>query len=168
MYIGLLVCVVGLIFGLKVYNKIKNIPVAEEMSSVSDIIWETCKTYLLQQGKFLALIWALVGLCIIYYFGALRSLGIGAVITILIASVIGILGSYGVAWFGIRVKHSSQFTFRLRFPEGSPLESLTIPMTSGMSVGLLLVSVELFFIDLYPGFSAALAGWPLFHRFCHR
>ncbi|MEW6261940.1 MAG: sodium-translocating pyrophosphatase [Thermodesulfobacteriota bacterium] len=146
MYVGLVVCAVGLLFGLYVYKKIAAIPVTDEMGSVSDIIWETCKTYLQQQGKFLALIWALIGLCIIYYFGFLSHQSAGGVITILIASIIGILGSYGVAWFGIRVNTRANSRSAFASLKGSPLECLLIPLTSGMSVGMLLVSVELFFM----------------------
>ncbi|MBF0529526.1 MAG: sodium-translocating pyrophosphatase [Deltaproteobacteria bacterium] len=146
MYAGLVVCVIGLLFGMFVYKKITAIPVAEEMSYVSDIIWETCKTYLLQQGKFLIVIWALIGLCIIYYFGALTHNSAGGVVTILLASILGILGSYGVAWFGIRVNTRANSRSAFSALKGSPLEPLLIPLTSGMSVGMLLVSVELFFM----------------------
>ncbi|MFH1091791.1 MAG: sodium-translocating pyrophosphatase [Pseudomonadota bacterium] len=146
MYIGLVVCALGLFFGWMVYKKITAIPVTEEMESVSNIIWETCKTYLLQQGKFLVLIWALIGLCIIYYFGALQHQGAVNVVIILIASIFGILGSYGVAWFGIRVNTRANSRSAFSSLKGSPLECLLIPLTSGMSVGMLLVSVELFFM----------------------
>jgi len=146
MYAGLLVCLVGLVFGLIQYNQIKNLPVHAAMNSVSETIWETCKTYLIQQGKFLALLWALIGACIVYYFGALQGKAALHVVWILGCSVLGILGSYGVAWFGIRINTKANSRSAFSALRGSPLQPMLIPTTSGMSVGLLLVSVELFFM----------------------
>ena len=101
LYLGLACCVVGSLFGFWEYGRCRGLPVHRSMSSVSNMIWETCKTYLAQQGKFLVLLWALIAVCIVYYFYFLQAKSIGAVLVILASSVVGILGSYGVAWFGI-------------------------------------------------------------------
>jgi K(+)-stimulated pyrophosphate-energized sodium pump len=146
MYIGLAVCAIGLIFGLIQYSQIKNSPVHRTMGNVSDIIWETCKTYLFQQGKFLAVLWALVGLCMVYYFGGLQGKSASNVLVIIVCSILGVLGSYGVAWFGIRINTRANSRSAFAALRQLPIRALTIPMKSGMSVGLLLVSVELFFM----------------------
>jgi K(+)-stimulated pyrophosphate-energized sodium pump len=159
MYFGLVVCLVGLVFGLIQYSQIKNLPVHESMDKVSGIIWETCKTYLFQQGKFLSMLWVVIAACMVYYFGFLTKEEAGAegvehmsvvakVIWILGSSILGILGSYGVAWFGIRIntQANSRSAFASLKGTNGALEALMVPMKSGMSVGLLLVSVELFFM----------------------
>jgi K(+)-stimulated pyrophosphate-energized sodium pump len=146
MYAGLLVCLIGLVFALIQYNQIKNLPVHSSMNSVSEMIWETCKTYLFQQGKFLAGLWAVIGACVLYYYGGLQGKGFVPLVAILLSSVLGILGSYGVAWFGIRINTKANSRSAFAALKGSPLQPMLIPMTSGMSVGLLLVSVELFFM----------------------
>ncbi len=146
MLIGLGVCVIGLIFGLIQYSKTKSLPVHESMRSVSAIIWETCKSYLIQQGKFLAILWVLIGICMVYYFMFLQHMGVGKVIVILLTSILGILGSYGVAWFGMRINTQANSRSAFAALKGLPWAPLSIPMHSGMSVGLLLISVELFFM----------------------
>ncbi len=158
MYFGILICFVGAGFGLWQYQQTKALPVHESMGRVSHMIWETCKTYLFTQGKFLAILWALIAACMVYYFGfltehrgpdgAAMSGGHVAfnVIVILAASVLGILGSYGVAWFGIRINTVSNSRASFSALKGDPLATLGIPLRSGMSVGLLLVAVELFFM----------------------
>ena len=150
MYGGLLVCLIGLGFGLIQYKQVRNLPVHKSMSDVSDTIWETCKTYLLQQGKFLVVLWLLIGACVTYYFGFLEkffAMGrYGAWLLILASSVLGILGSYGVAWFGIRINTRANSRAAFAALKGFPIGAMTVPMQSGMSVGLLLVSVELFFM----------------------
>ncbi len=146
MLIGILVCAVGGIFGLVQYIQTKNLPVHESMRNVSNTIWETCKSYLVQQGKFLAILWALIGICIVYYFAALRHFGPGKVVVILCASILGIMGSYGVAWFGMRINTQANSRSAFAALKGLPWPPLAIPMRSGMSVGLLLVCVELFFM----------------------
>jgi len=146
MYIGLLFCVFGGIFGLAQYQKTKNLPVHKSMAAVSNTIWETCKTYLFNQGKFLAILWLLIGACMIYYFGVLEKKPVTHVAVILAASVLGILGSYGVAWFGIRINTVANSRTAFSALKGNPLATLGIPLCSGMSVGLLLVCVELFFM----------------------
>jgi K(+)-stimulated pyrophosphate-energized sodium pump len=146
MLIGIGVCAIGLGFGLFQYNVTKNLPVHDSMRNVSNIIWETCKSYLFQQGKFLAILWTLIGICIVYYFKVLQHMGVGKVFVILLASVLGILGSYGVAWFGMRINTQANSRSAFAALPGLPWPPLAIPMRSGMSVGLLLITVELFFM----------------------
>jgi len=146
--VGLLICVVGMIFGWFQYIQTKNLPSHQAMLDVSNTIWETCKTYLFQQGKFLAGLWVLIAICIVYYFVGLQGNTIGAVILILFCSVMGILGSYGVAWFGIRINTVANSRAAFASLSGNPLSMVNICLRSGMSVGLLLVSIELFFMIL--------------------
>lgn len=158
LYGGLIICLIGAAFGLIQYLQTKALPVHKTMRDVSSIIWETCKTYLIQQGKFLAILWVLIGACMVYYFGFLTHhedaagmpLSGGAVafrvIVILLASILGILGSYTVAWFGIRINTVANSRASFSALRGNPLATLGIPLRSGMSVGLLLVCVELFFM----------------------
>ncbi|MCX6955596.1 MAG: sodium-translocating pyrophosphatase [Verrucomicrobia bacterium] len=144
--IGLAVCVAGVLYGWLQYIQTRNLPVHASMGAVSQIIWETCKTYLWQQGKFLALLWALIAICMVYYFGVLSQNSAAHVALILAASVLGILGSYGVAWFGIRINTVANSRAAFSALQGNPLATLCIPLKSGMSVGLLLVATELFFM----------------------
>lgn len=146
MYLGLLVCVIGVAFGLIQYKQTDSLPVHKSMSDVSNIIWETCKTYLIQQGRFLVILWFLIAACILYYFWGLQHNSLFNVLIILLSSILGILGSYGVAWFGIRINTRANSRCAFSALQGNPLETLFIPLRSGMSVGLLLVSVELFFM----------------------
>jgi K(+)-stimulated pyrophosphate-energized sodium pump len=158
MYLGIVICFVGGAFGLLQYRQTKALPVHESMSRVSHMIWETCKTYLFTQGKFLAILWALIAVCMVYYFGFLTehkdadgqamagSHVAFNVVVILAASILGILGSYGVAWFGIRINTVANSRASFSALKGDPLATLGIPLRSGMSVGLLLVAVELFFM----------------------
>jgi K(+)-stimulated pyrophosphate-energized sodium pump len=146
LYIGLVVCVLGMAFGWMQYVSTKKMDVHASMRAVSEIIWETCKTYLFQQGKFLMILWFLIAVCITYYFKVLQAMPLGNVILILLASVLGILGSYGVAWFGIRINTVANSRSAFSALKGNPLRTLNIPLQSGMSVGLVLVSVELFFM----------------------
>jgi len=146
MHWGLIVCVLGLVFGLIQYSKTKSLPVHKSMADVSQIIWETCKTYLWQQGKFLAGLWILIAACMVYYFYVLQKTPLDNVIVILGASILGILGSYGVAWFGIRINTVANSRTAFASLQKKPLDVFNIPLHAGMSVGLLLVSVELFFM----------------------
>ncbi|HZZ57386.1 MAG TPA: sodium-translocating pyrophosphatase [Opitutaceae bacterium] len=143
---GLVVCVIGVLFGWLQYIQTKRLAVHSSMSNVSHIIWETCKTYLLQQGKFLLALWILIAICIGYYFGGLEQKPAGNVAVILLSSVLGILGSYGVAWFGIRINTVANSRAAFSALRGNPLATLLIPLRSGMSIGLLLVAIELFFM----------------------
>ncbi|MBI2518709.1 MAG: sodium-translocating pyrophosphatase [Opitutae bacterium] len=146
MYLGILFCAIGAAFGLYQYTRTKALPVHSSMGSVSNTIWETCKTYLFTQGKFLAILWVLIAACMVYYFGVLSHNSAAHVVVILLASVLGILGSYGVAWFGIRINTVANSRTAFSALQGNPLATLFIPLQSGMSVGLLLVCVELFFM----------------------
>lgn len=141
--IGLGISVIGLIFGLVEFLKIRKLDVHKAMDSVGNTIFETCKTYLVQQGKFLFVLEVLIGLCIAFYFGFLQKMGIAGVLTILAWSVIGILGSYAVAWFGIRMNTLANSRTAFASLKGNPLNILNIPLKAGMSIGVLLVSVEL-------------------------
>ncbi len=143
LYLGLFVCVVGAAFGIWEYVRTKALPVHHSMQAVSNIIWETCKTYLFQQGKFLAALWVLIALCMIYYFIGLQGKPVGQVLVILLCSIFGILGSYGVAWFGIRINTTANSRTSFAALQGNPLKTLLIPLQSGMSIGLLLICVEL-------------------------
>ena len=146
MYLGIAICAIGAVFGLLQYTQTKSLQVHSSMASVSHMIWETCKTYLFTQGKFLAILWVLIGACMVYYFGVLSHNSAVHVVVILLASVLGILGSYGVAWFGIRINTVANSRTAFSALKGNPLDTLFIPLRSGMSVGLLLVCVELFFM----------------------
>src|SRR6266550_1681158 len=158
MYLGIVICAIGAAFGVVQYQQTKALPVHESMARVSNIIWETCKTYLFTQGKFLAILWLLIAACMIYYFKVLQGNSLGHVVVILLASILGILGSYGVAWFGIRINTVSNSRTAFSALKGNPLATLGIPLRSGMSVGLLLVAVELFFMICILMFLKDLAG----------
>ena len=158
MYIGIVICAIGAIFGLVQYKQTKALPVHSSMANVSNTIWETCKTYLFTQGKFLAILWVLIAACMIYYFMVLQHNSLSRVVLILLASILGILGSYGVAWFGIRINTVANSRTAFSALRGNPLATLGIPLRSGMSVGLLLVAVELFFMICILMFLGDLAG----------
>ena len=143
LYLGLAVCAIGAAFGFFEYAKTRALPVHKSMRGVSEIIWETCKTYLWQQGKFLLALWILIAMCMIYYFLDLQKNSLGTVVTILACSIFGILGSYGVAWFGIRINTTANSRAAFASLRGNPLKTLFIPLQAGMSIGLLLVCVEL-------------------------
>jgi len=136
MYIGIVICVVGALFGLLQYTQTKALPVHSSMANVSNTIWETCKTYLFTQGKFLAILWVLIAICMGVYFGKLQGEEPGRVVLILLASILGMLGSYGVAWFGIRINTVANSRAAFSALRGNPLATLGIPLRSGMSVGL--------------------------------
>jgi K(+)-stimulated pyrophosphate-energized sodium pump len=145
---GLLICLLGAAFGWLQYNQTKALPAHQAMLDVSHTIWETCKTYLFQQGKFLAALWVLIAIALIYYFMGLQHAKFGAMVIILIASILGILGSYGVAWFGIRINTFANSRAAFASFSGVPLNIVNICLRSGMSIGMLLVSTELFFMIL--------------------
>ena len=140
---GLIVCVLGMLFGLFMFMKVKKIKAHQSMLDVSEVIFQTCKTYLLQQGKFLIVLEIFIGACIVYYFGGLQKMSAMNVGIILGTSVLGILGSYGVAWFGIRMNTLANSRMAFASLEGKPGKLLDIPLTAGMSIGVLLVCVEL-------------------------
>jgi len=141
---GLLVALLGMVFGLVIYQRLRNLPVHSSMREISELIYETCKTYLLTQGKFLMILEAFIGIAIIFYFGLLQHLELYKVVIILVFSIIGILGSYSVAWFGIRVNTFANSRTAFASLRGKPYPCYYIPLEAGMSIGMLLISVELF------------------------
>jgi K(+)-stimulated pyrophosphate-energized sodium pump len=145
--IGLLFCVGGLLFGLAIYVQLKNLPVHRTMLEISDLIYETCKTYLVTQGKFILLLWAFIAVVISLYFGVLAPVPNKPIwVTlpiILLFSLVGIAGSYGVAWFGIRVNTFANSRTAFAGLRGKPYPLFAIPLKAGMSIGMLLISVEL-------------------------
>jgi K(+)-stimulated pyrophosphate-energized sodium pump len=140
---GIFFCFLGLLFGLGMYTRLRNLPVHRSMAEISQLIWETCKTYLVQQGKFLFLLWVFIAAIIILYFGVLLHYSAFRVIIILAFSVLGISGSYGVAWYGIRVNTFANSRTAFASLEGKPYPVYSIPVSAGMSVGMMLISVEL-------------------------
>jgi len=144
---GLVVCFLGLLFGLAIYIQLKNLPVHRAMREISELIYETCKTYLITQGKFIMLLWVFIAAIVVAYFGVLRPVpGHSIAITlpmILLFSLVGIAGSYGVAWFGIRVNTFANSRTAFASLEGKPYPIYAIPLKAGMSIGMLLISVEL-------------------------
>jgi K(+)-stimulated pyrophosphate-energized sodium pump len=145
--IGLLFCVGGLLFGLAIYVQLKNLPVHRTMRDISELIYETCKTYLITQGKFILLLWVFIAVIISLYFGYLSPVpGKSIAVTlpiILLFSLVGIAGSYGVAWFGIRVNTFANSRTAFAGLRGKPYPVYAIPLKAGMSIGMLLISVEL-------------------------
>lgn len=155
---GFIIIFIGMLFGLWQYVTIRRIRVHKSMSDVSNIIWETCKTYLFQQGKFLAILFGIIAVIILYYFIGLSHLSIPKTLLILFWTLIGILGSYSVAWFGIRINTLANSRTSFAALKKKPFNVMSIPMQSGMSVGLLLVCVELIMmliILLFVPFSSA-------------
>jgi K(+)-stimulated pyrophosphate-energized sodium pump len=142
--IGLAVSLLGFVFGIAMYTHLRNLPVHESMLEISELIYETCKTYLLTQGKFLLILEIFIGAIILFYFGFLRGLSAVQVAIILAFSLIGIAGSYAVAWFGIRVNTFANSRTAFASLRGKPFPCYAIPLKAGMSIGMLLISVELF------------------------
>src|SRR5271168_5444967 len=140
---GILFCVLGLGFGLFIYTRLKNMPVHRSMREISELIYETCKTYLFTQGRFLMLLWAFIAVVIVLYFGVLMKYEALRVGIILLFSVICIAGSYGVAWFGIRVNTFANSRTAFAGLRGKPYPIYQIPLRAGMSIGMMLISVEL-------------------------
>ena len=140
---GILFCVFGLAFGLAIYTKLKNLPVHRAMREISELIYETCKTYLITQGKFLLLLEAFIAVIIVLYFGMLLHYEAVRVIIILAFSMLGIIGSFGVAWFGIRVNTFANSRTAFAGLRGKPFPIYHIPLEAGMSIGMMLISVEL-------------------------
>ena len=140
---GILFCIFGLIFGLVIYGRLKNLPAHESMKETSQLIWETCKTYLINQGKFLLLLWIFIAIIILVYFGVLLKFDALRVVIILAFSILGISGSYGVAWFGIRVNTFANSRTAFASLGGKPYPVYQIPLEAGMSIGMMLISVEL-------------------------
>jgi len=140
---GIIVCILGLLFGLAMYMNLKKLPVHQAMREISELIYETCKTYLITQGKFILILEVFIGVVIILYFGVLSGMEPFRVVVILLFSLIGIAGSYGVAWFGIRVNTFANSRTAFASLEGKPFPLYAIPLKAGMSIGMMLISVEL-------------------------
>jgi K(+)-stimulated pyrophosphate-energized sodium pump len=140
---GILFCIFGLVFGLVIYTRLKNLPVHRAMREISELIYETCKTYLITQGKFLMLLELFIAVVIVLYFGVLLHYEALRVIIIFLFSVLGIAGSYGVAWFGIRVNTFANSRTAFAGLRGKPFPLYQIPLKAGMSIGMMLISVEL-------------------------
>src|SRR5271166_4099578 len=141
--IGILFCIFGLGFGMVIYMRLKNLPVHRSMRAISELIYETCKTYLVTQGKFILLLWAFIAVIILLYFGVLQHMEAMRVAIILGFSLVGIGGSYGVAWFGIRVNTFANSRTAFASLPGKPFPVYQIPLEAGMSIGMMLISVEL-------------------------
>jgi K(+)-stimulated pyrophosphate-energized sodium pump len=141
--IGILFCIFGLGFGMVIYMRLKNLPVHRSMREISELIYETCKTYLVTQGKFILLLWAFIAVIILLYFGLLEHMEAMRVVIILGFSLVGIGGSYGVAWFGIRVNTFANSRTAFASLPGKPFPVYQIPLEAGMSIGMMLISVEL-------------------------
>src|SRR5277367_6449680 len=141
--VGLVFCIFGLGFGMFIYMRLKNLPVHRAMREISELIYETCKTYLVTQGKFLLLLWVFIAVIILLYFGMLLKLEAMRVAIILLFSIVGIAGSYGVAWFGIRVNTFANSRTAFAGLAGKPYPIYNIPLQAGMSIGMMLISVEL-------------------------
>jgi K(+)-stimulated pyrophosphate-energized sodium pump len=153
--VGLAVCVLGLAFGLVIFTQLKNLPVHRSMRDISELIYETCKTYLVTQGRFIMILWLFIGAIAAIYFGFLaetvndngtvtHGFPVFKVVVILLFSLVGIVGSYGVAWFGIRVNTFANSRTAFASLEGRPYPIYAIPLKAGMSIGMMLISVELF------------------------
>ena len=141
---GLAICLFGMVFGAIQYMSIRKLPVHSAMREISELIYETCKTYLITQGKFILVLWVLIGAIIVAYFGWLRQMQVDKVVFILVSSLIGILGSYAVAWFGMRINTFANSRTAFASLGGKPFPTYAIPLQAGMSIGMLLISIELF------------------------
>jgi K(+)-stimulated pyrophosphate-energized sodium pump len=140
---GLLVCLLGFAFGIVIYRQLNGLPVHQSMREISELIYETCKTYLVTQGKFLMILWVFIAVIVTFYFGALQHFTGQQVGIILFFSLVGIGGSYGVAWFGMRINTFANSRTAFASLRGLAFPVYAIPLRAGMSVGMLLISVEL-------------------------
>jgi len=145
--IGILFCIFGLAFGMVIFIRLKNLPVHRSMREISELIYETCKTYLVTQGRFILFLWVFIAVIITAYFGWLKPVPgkpVGLTLPIILAfSLVGIAGSYGVAWFGIRVNTFANSRTAFASLPGKPFPVYQIPLEAGMSIGMMLISVEL-------------------------
>ena len=162
---GLLICMVGLLFGLVIFTQLKRMAVHPSMREISELIYETCKTYLLQQGKFLLILELFIGSIILVYFGFLLKFPAAKTAVILLCSLIGIGGSYGVAWFGIRINTFANSRTAFAALGGKPFPCYSIPLRAGMSIGTVLISVELFIMLVIMLFLPADYAGPCFIGF---
>jgi len=163
--IGIVVPLAGLVFALVASNQVRRLPVHRSMLEISELIYETCKTYLVTQGKFIAVLWAFIGAIIVVYFGLLRHLEASSVAIILAFSLVGILGSSGVAWFGMRVNTYANSRSAFAALAGRPFPTYAIPLKAGMSIGTMLISVELIIMLFILLFVPATLAGPCFIGF---
>ncbi len=140
---GFLVCVLGMLFGVYHFMKTKSLPVHPAMREIGEVIYKTCSTYLKQQGRFLAILFVFIGVVVAFYFGGLSHMSVGEVLIILLSTVIGMLGSYAVAAYGIRMNTYANARMAFASLRRDPLRLLNIPLNAGMSIGVMLVCVEL-------------------------
>jgi K(+)-stimulated pyrophosphate-energized sodium pump len=143
LWVGFVICLLGMVFGLVQFMQIRKLPVHKAMLEISELIYETCKTYLITQGKFIAILWAFIAVIMVVYFGVLSHTPAFQVAIIILFSIVGILGSYSVAWFGIRINTYANSRTAFASLQGKPYPTNAIPLKSGMSIGMLLISVEL-------------------------
>jgi K(+)-stimulated pyrophosphate-energized sodium pump len=143
LWFGIIVCLLGMVFGLSMYLQLKKLPAHKSMLDMSTLIYSTCRTYLIQQGKLLAVLFVVIGAAMAYYFGVLNEKPVGTVALILLWTVIGILGSYVVAWFGMLINNVANSRMAFAALRGKQLDLHEIPTRSGMSIGVVLISVEL-------------------------
>ncbi|OGS19296.1 MAG: sodium-translocating pyrophosphatase [Elusimicrobia bacterium RIFOXYA2_FULL_50_26] len=141
---GLLICVFGLVFGMVQFMRIKAMPVHKSMREISELIYETCKTYLITQGKFILILEFMLAVIIVVYYGGLRHFAFNTVAIIIACSFIGILGSYTVAWFGMRINTYANSRTAFASLRGTPFLTYVVPLRAGISIGMLLISIELF------------------------
>jgi len=143
--VGLVICLLGIVFGLVQYSQIRNLPVHKSMLEISELIYETCKTYLVTQVKFISVLWAFIAVIMVAYFRFLSHtpMSWGQVAVVLLFSIVGILGSVAVAWFGIRINTFANSRTAFASLSGKPYPTMHIPLKAGMSIGMLLISVEL-------------------------
>ena len=162
---GMGVCVLGMIFGVTMYMQLKNLPVHKAMREISELIYETCKTYLITQIKFILLLELFIGAIMVVYFGWLRHMEAGKVALIIIFSLVGIAGSCGVAWFGIRINTFANSRTAFAALKGKPFPTYAIPLKAGMSIGMVLISVELLLMLIILLFIPAESAGPCFIGF---
>jgi len=141
--LGLIVCALGLVFGIATYRQLSSLPVHQSMREISELIYSTCKTYLKQQGKFLLVLWAFIAAIIVLYYLFLEQIGIGRTAIVVLFSLIGMGGSFGVAWYGIRINTFANSRTSHAAMAGKPFPCHDIPLRAGMSIGMVLISVEL-------------------------
>ena len=168
---GFLVCILGMLFGVYHFTKTKNLPVHDAMREIGEVIYKTCSTYLKQQGRFLAILFVFIGVVVAFYFGGLTHMKFWEVCIILLSTIIGMLGSYAVAAYGIRMNTYANARMAFASLRRDPLRLLNIPLNAGMSIGVMLVCVELIImlvILLYVPCDPAYRRWYL-HQDCrHR
>ncbi len=162
---GMVICLFGMLFGFYEFFKIKKLPAHKSMLEVSNTIYETCKTYLWQQGKLLIILELCIGACIFYYFYSLQGMPFEKVMTIILWSVLGILGSFIVSWFGIRINNYANSRTAFAALEKTPFSVMTIPLRAGMSIGVLLICVELIMMMIILAFVSPLSAGACFIGF---